>query len=159
VVLTLDSVLQHIVERELDRAMDTTGSKAASAVVLDPTTGEVLALANRPTVDPNQYGKASNDERRNRAVTDVYEPGSTFKVATGSAVLDRDAVRPTDLFNCENGSYAFAGRRVRDHQAYGILSFREILEHSSNIGMIKVGRRLSDDVLRGYVKEFGFGKR
>ncbi len=159
VVMTLDLVLQHIVERELDRAMRTTRARSASAVVLDPTTGEILALANRPTADLNEYGKAEPEDRRNRAVVDIYEPGSTFKVVTGAVALDRGVVAPSDVFDCERGSYAIASRRIRDHHPYGALTFREILEHSSNIGMIKVAHRLSNDVLADYIRRFGFGRR
>ncbi len=159
VVLTLDLVLQHLLERELDEAMRTTRAKAAAAILLDPSSGEILALANRPTVDPDQYGKVPADRRRNRAVVDLFEPGSTFKVVVGAAAIDRGIVSPTDVFHCEAGTMEFAGRRIRDHHAYGMLSFREIMENSSNIGMVKVGRRMSAPVLDDYIRSFGFGRK
>jgi len=159
VVLTLDLALQHIVERELDRALRETRSKAAAALVLDPATGEILALANRPTVDPNEYGKSSPESRRNRAVVDLYEPGSTFKVVTGAAMLDSGAVAPTEMFHCENGTYAFASRKIRDHHAYGLLTFRGIIENSSNIGMVKIGTRMAHSTLHEYIDRFGIGER
>jgi cell division protein FtsI (penicillin-binding protein 3) len=151
--------IQHMVERELDRAMRETRARAASAIVLDPATGEVLALANRPTADPNHYGHSTPDQRRNRAVVEVYEPGSTFKVVTAAALLDAGAVVPSETIHCENGAFAFAGRRIRDHHPYGLLTFREILEHSSNIGMVKAGGRLAHHSMHGYVSAFGFGRR
>ena len=159
VILSIDLVLQHIVERELDEAMSTTRARAASAILLDPTTGEVLALANRPSVDLNEYGRAEPEARRNRAVVDIYEPGSTFKVVTGAVALERGVVSPSDVYDCERGSYSIASRIVRDHHPYGALTFREILEHSSNIGMIKAARRLPDDVFADYIRKFGFGRR
>jgi cell division protein FtsI (penicillin-binding protein 3) len=159
VVLTLDVVLQHHVERELDEAMETTGAKAASAVLLDPTTGEILALANRPSIDPNEYGKAAAEQRRNRGVVDMFEPGSIFKVVVGAAALDHGVVTPSDPFHCENGVLSFAGRKIRDSHPYRLLTFREVIEHSSNIGMIKTGRRMSDAVLHDYILRFGFGRK
>lgn len=159
VVLSLDLVLQHMLERELDAAIRDTGAAAATAVLMDPTTGEVLALANRPNADPNQYGKATLAEKRDRAVADLYEPGSTFKVVTAAAALDQGVVRPSDPFDCENGVLVVGPRIIHDHHPYGILSFREVIEKSSNIGMIKVGRRLSDDVFYSYIRRFGFGRK
>lgn len=159
IVLTLDLVLQHIVERELDRAMRETDARAGSAVLMDPRSGEVLALANRPTADPNQYGKASPEGRRNRAVVDLYEPGSTFKVVTAAAALDRATVSTEQVFDCEGGSIQIGGRRIGDRRRFGRLSVREILEESSNVGMIKVGRTLAPEVFYDYIRRFGFGQR
>jgi cell division protein FtsI/penicillin-binding protein 2 len=157
VVLTIDLVLQHIVERELDRAMKETGAVAASAVLLDPRTGQVLALANRPTIDPLAYGKGPAEARRNRAIVDLYEPGSTFKVVSASAALEQGTVTPEQRFNCS--SYTIAGKSYKDVHAYGTLSVREILEHSSNVGMVQVGRSLPREVLRDTIVRFGFGRR
>ena len=158
VVLTLDLVLQHVVERELDRAMKETGAKAASAILLDPRNGQVLALANRPTADLNDYGAALPAARKNRAVTDLYEPGSTFKIVGAAAALDQGKVSPDQVFDCENGVLTLAGgHTVHDHERYRLLTLRGVLEHSSNVGMIKVVRPLPKDVLHDYVKRFGFG--
>jgi cell division protein FtsI/penicillin-binding protein 2 len=157
VVLTIDLVLQHVVERELDRAMEETGAKAASAILLDPRTGQVLALANRPTVDPRAGGKGPADARRNRAIQDVLEPGSTFKVVSASAALELGTVTPEQRFNCT--SYTVAGKSYTDVHKYGVLSVREILEHSSNVGMVQVGRTLSKEALRDTIVRFGFGRK
>ena len=157
VVLTIDLVLQHIVERELDRAMDEFGAKAASAILLDPRTGQILALANRPTVDPRAYGKGPTDARRNRAIQDVLEPGSTFKVVSASAALENGTVTPEKRFNCT--SFRVAGKSYTDVHKHGVLSVREILGHSSNVGMVQVGRTLSREVLRDAIVRFGFGRK
>jgi cell division protein FtsI/penicillin-binding protein 2 len=158
VVLTLDLVLQHVVERELDRAMKDTGARAASAILLDPRSGQVLALANRPTADLNDYGAAPPGARKNRAVTDLYEPGSTFKIVGAAAALDQGKVSPDQLFDCENGELTLpGGHTVHDHERFRLLTLRGVLEHSSNVGMIKVVRPLPKDVLHDYVKRFGFG--
>ena len=119
VVLTIDLVLQHVVERELDRAMEETGAKAATAILLDPKSGEILALANRPTVDPRAYGKAPAEARRNRAVQDVLEPGSTFKVISAAAAIERGAVTAEQRFQC--ASFTVAGKSYTDVHRYGVL--------------------------------------
>ena len=157
VVLTIDLVLQHIVERELDRAMNESGAKAASAILLDPGTGQILALANRPTVDPRAYGKGPADARRNRAVQDVLEPGSTFKVVSASAAIEQGTVTPEQRFNC--ASFTVAGKSYTDVHKYGVLTVREILGHSSNVGMVQVGRTISKEALRNTIVRFGFGRK
>ena len=157
VVLTIDLVLQHVVERELDRAMEETGAKAASAIVLDPKTGQILALANRPTIDPRTAAKGAAEARRNRAITDSLEPGSTFKVISASAALEQGTVTPEQRFNC--ASYTVAGKSYTDVHKYGVLSVREILEHSSNVGMVQVGRTLPREILRDTIVRFGFGRK
>ncbi len=157
VVLTIDLVLQHIVERELDEAMQDTGAKAATAILLDPRNGQILALANRPTVDPQSYGKGPADARRNRAVQDTFEPGSTFKVISASAAIEQGTVTPEQRFNCT--SYTFAGKSYTDVHKYGVLSVREILEHSSNVGMVQVGHTIPREALRDTIVRFGFGRK
>jgi cell division protein FtsI/penicillin-binding protein 2 len=157
VVLTIDLVLQHVVERELDRAMEETGAKAASAILLDPRTGQILALANRPTFDPRASGKSPAEARRNRAVTDTFEPGSTFKIVSASAALEHGTVTPEQRFNCT--SCTVAGKTYTDVHKYGVLSVREILEHSSNVGMVQVGHTLSREALREAIVGFGFGRK
>jgi cell division protein FtsI (penicillin-binding protein 3) len=157
VLLTIDLVLQHVVERELDQAMHDTGAHAASAILLDPRSGEILALANRPTVDPRSYGHSAPEARRNRAVADLYEPGSTFKIVSASAAIERGAVTPEQRFAC--ASYTIAGKTYSDVHKYGVLSVREILEHSSNVGMVQVGRTIPRDALRQTIVDFGFGRR
>ncbi len=157
VVLTIDLVLQHVVERELDRAMDETGARAASAILLDPKTGQVLALANRPTIDPKAYGQGLMEARRNRAIEYVLEPGSTFKVVSAAAAIERGTVTPERRFDC--ASFTVAGKAYTDVHKYGVVSVREILEHSSNVGMVQVGRTMSKEVLRDMIVRFGFGRR
>lgn len=159
VVLSIDSVLQHITERELDQAMRETGARAASAVLIDPATGQVLALANRPTADLGRYGKARARERIDRAVTHIYEPGSTFKVVTMAAALEHGKVRAGQRVFCENGAYVMRGRTIHDISPHGTLSAREILEKSSNIGMVKLVQSLKPDQLRESVLRFGFGSK
>jgi cell division protein FtsI (penicillin-binding protein 3) len=159
VVLTLDLDLQHVVERELERAWVESGSRAAAAILLDPATGQVLAMANRPTADANRYGEATPEGRRNRAVVDQYEPGSTFKVITAATALELGTVAPEQLFDCQNGSISIAGFRIRDHHPYGVLSVRQILEKSSNVGIIKVGRTIPRERFDESIRKFGFGRR
>jgi cell division protein FtsI/penicillin-binding protein 2 len=157
VVLTVDLVLQHVVERELDRAMEETGAKAASAIVLDPKTGQVLALANRPTIDPLTYGKGPAEGRRNRAIEGVYEPGSTFKVVSASAALERGTVTPEQRFDCTK--YTVGDKTYTDVHRFAVLSVREIFEHSSNVGMVQVGHTVPREALRETIVNFGFGRR
>lgn len=157
VVLSIDVVLQHLLERELDRALADTGAVAATAVLLDPQTGDVLAMASRPVPDPAHYGAAPVEARRIRAVTDLYEPGSTFKVFTAAAAIERGTISPEQRFNC--ASLSIAGKDFRDVHAHNVLSTREILEKSSNIGAIRIGLTMPREVLREHVVQFGFGRR
>jgi cell division protein FtsI/penicillin-binding protein 2 len=159
VVLSLDVVLQHVVERELDRAMVETGARAASAILLDPSTGEVLALANRPSADLSHYGRATDEQRKNRALVNYFEPGSTFKIVTMAAVLERGRVRMDERFDCENGLLTIGRRRIRDTRPHALLTPPEILAKSSNIGMVKVVQRLEARELFDTIERFGFGRR
>jgi cell division protein FtsI (penicillin-binding protein 3) len=157
VVLSIDLVLQHIAERELDRAVRETGAKAGSVVLLQPGTGQIIALANWPAADPNHFGKASDAERTNRALVHVYEPGSTFKIVPLAAALERRTVRVDQRFFCERGQMRVGGRRIKDDTPHGSLSLREILAKSSNIGMVKVTRTLKPEELYAAIESFGFG--
>ena len=158
--LTLDEVIQHVVERELDAVMESTRALGATVVVLRPQTGEVLALASRPTFDPNDYSAAREEARRNRAVTDYYEPGSTFKVFTAAAALEQGRVRPNEVIWCENGSIVVARHRFNeDRRPFGNLTFTDVLARSSNVGAIKVARRLPPGEFLGAIRAFGFGRR
>jgi cell division protein FtsI (penicillin-binding protein 3) len=156
VVLTLDRVLQHVVERELERGMRESGARAAWSVMLDPASGEVLAMASRPTPELNEYSRSSTDQQRNLALQ-PYEPGSTFKIISAAAVLDRDVVRPDRWFDCENGRYRVGNKTYTDHEPFGSMTFAQIVERSSNIGMIKVASHLDGPTLLGYAERFGFG--
>jgi cell division protein FtsI (penicillin-binding protein 3) len=157
VVLTIDTTLQYIAEREVDAAWRRTRAKAAMAVAMDPRTGEILAVAIRPTFNPNSFPTATDDERRNRAVTDPFEPGSTFKVILAAAALEEGVARPGDRFHGENGQIRIATATIHDWKRYGWLTFAEVLQNSSNVGSIKVGLALGKDRYHKYITGFGFG--
>jgi len=157
VVLTLDERVQHVAERELDRAIAATQAIAGVVVVLDPQTGAVLALANRPTFNPNRFGAFPSSHWRNRAVADAYEPGSVFKIVTAAAGLQEKVVDPDEVLDCGNGSIEIAGTRINDHAVFDRLSFRAAVAHSSDIGMIRVAQRVGRENFNRYMREFGFG--
>jgi len=159
VILSIDVVLQHIAERELDRAMQETGARSASAILMDPDSGQILALANRPAADLGSYGRSTAEERSNRAVVHHYEPGSTFKVVSMAAALEHGVVRPTDTFYCHEGLLVLGGRRLHDTGSHGTLSARDILAKSSNIGMVRILQRLDSNALYEAIRTFGFGAR
>jgi cell division protein FtsI (penicillin-binding protein 3) len=156
--LTIDQFLQHIVERELAAGVIANRAAGGTAVVMDPKTGEILAMASYPTFNPNTFRTASAEQRKNRAVTDLYEPGSTFKIVTASAALEEGVVSPTDQIDVSQGLIRFKGRVINDDHRYGVLSFADVIVKSSNVGAIKVGLRLGPDRLGAYVTRFGFGK-
>ena len=158
VALTIDSTIQYIAERELDAAYRRTHAKAAMAIVLEPRTGDILAMAIRPTFNPNTFlDVPSADYWRNRAVTDPFEPGSTFKAILAAAALEEGVVRPDDRINGENGAITLAGTTIHDWKKYGWLTFAEVLQNSSNVGSIKVGLALGRERYHRYMKAFGFG--
>lgn len=157
--LTIDQYLQHIVERELRAGVEENRAAGGSAVVMDPRSGEILALANWPTFNPNAYRESSIDDRRNRAVQDLYEPGSTFKIVTASGALEQQLVHPDDLIDVRGGSIRFGSRVVRDTHDYGTLTFTDVIVKSSNVGAIRVGLRLGPERFVSYVRRFGFGRR
>jgi cell division protein FtsI (penicillin-binding protein 3) len=156
--LTLNTSIQHIGEKELEATVLKYRAKSGVAIVMEPFTGEVLALANYPTFDPNNYSKQSADQRRNRAVTDSFEPGSTFKTILAAAALEEGVVGKEDLFYCEMGKYPYAGKIIHDTHPHGWLSFAKILQVSSNIGFTKVAQKLKKDRYYRYIEKFGFGQ-
>ncbi len=156
--LTIDQALQHIAERELKAGVDASGAAGGSAVVMDPFTGELLAVANYPTFNPNAYGDFNPNARRNRAIEDLYEPGSTFKVVTAGAALEERAVTPEEPLDVSAGQIRFGARVIRDDHRYGTLTFEDVVVKSSNVGAIKVGLRLGAETLSAYVRRFGFGR-
>ena len=158
-VLTVDEVIQYIAERELDKVYKKYNAKGASIVVMDPHTGAILALASRPTFDLNDRNSISKDLIRDRAITDMFEPGSVFKIVTASAALEEKKVTEEDKFFCENGQYRVASHILHDHKAHGWLTFREVVEQSSNIGTVKVAQILGPDIIYKYIKLFGFGNK
>jgi len=159
VTLTLDKNIQYIAEKELTKAVETNGAKAGIALVMEPETGRVLAMANYPNFNPNTYFKYSPQALRNRSISDSFEPGSTFKIFLVASALEEKVIRPTDGFNCENGSYSIGGRTIHDTHRYGSLSVAQILKYSSNIGAAKIGTRLGQERLYAALTNFGFGER
>jgi cell division protein FtsI (penicillin-binding protein 3) len=159
VVLTIDQNIQYIAERELERGMEETHAIAGTAIVENPHTGEILALTNRPTFNPNIRKEIKNDALKDRAVSDIYEPGSTFKMVTISAGLEEKITRPDEMFDCQMGSIVINGMRIRDSRPHGMLSVADIIAESSDVGAIKVALRLGDERLYKYIRAFGFGQR
>ncbi len=159
VVLTIDQQIQYIAERELQTAMDQTHAEAGTVIVENPHTGEILALANRPTFNPNVAREITSERLKDHAVSDIYEPGSTFKLVTLSAALDEHLTRPDEVFDCQMGSIVINGRRIHDWKPFGMLSVADILAHSSDVGAIKVALRLGDERLYKYIRAYGFGQQ
>ncbi|MEA1927610.1 MAG: penicillin-binding protein 2, partial [Candidatus Auribacterota bacterium] len=159
IFLTIDEVIQAIVEEEIDKVYREYEAKWASVLVMEPSTGRILALANRPTYDPNKYSSSNSDQRRNRGISDQIEPGSTFKVFPASGVLEEGLVTADTEFYCEDGAYSIGGRLLRDSHPHGILTFEEIIQKSSNIGMAKVGMMLGRNDLYQLLRRFGVGSR
>lgn len=156
--LTIDQYLQHVAERELHATVVQHRAAGGTALIMDPHTGEILALANEPTFNPNAFTKYDDAIRRNRAIEHLYEPGSTFKIVTASAALEEHVVRLEEPFDVSAGQIQFGRRIVRDVHRYGTLSFTDVIVKSSNVGAIKVGLRLGAERLVRYVNRFGFGR-
>lgn len=157
VALTVDETIQHIVEEELDSAMAAHRAAGACAVVMRPATGEVLAMANRPTFDPNDMEAPDWAALRNRCVTDTYEPGSTFKIVALCAALESDRVSLETPIFCENGRFEYGGFALNDVGSYGTLTVRQAFQKSSNIAFAKLGLQLGAQGLHRYIRAFGFG--
>jgi cell division protein FtsI (penicillin-binding protein 3) len=159
-VLTLDSRIQYLVESKLREAVKAKGARGGFAMVMDPRTGEVLAMANEPGFDPNTP-KDTPDKGRNRAITDVFDPGSTFKPFLAAAALEEKAVSESTRLNCENGAYKVNDRVFHEanRKRYGTLMFREVIKYSSNIGCVKTAERLGKERFYEYITRFGFGAR
>ncbi len=158
-VLTIDEGLQYILEKNLDAAYLHWKAASATAIMMDPYTGEILAMANRPTFDINDPSNAAPNQRRNRAITDCYEPGSTFKIIVGTAALEEGIVNPDTKFDCSAGYIEVGGKRIKDDHRHGVLSFKEVIQKSSNVGTIKIGLNLGRERLYEYIKRFGFGEK
>jgi cell division protein FtsI (penicillin-binding protein 3) len=158
VVLTLDEKIQYIAERELAAAINKTHALAGSVVVMNPNNGELLAVANWPTFDPNAASAGTPAESRmNRAVSALYEPGSTFKLITLAAAFDQGITNPDEVFDCENGATYVAGHKIHDHKRFGMLTVADILALSSDVGAIKIAERLGAPKFYDYIHAFGFG--
>lgn len=157
VMLTIDYILQTIAAEELRNSMEMFEASGGIVIISNPTTGEILALDCAPGFDPNRPGAYSLESRRNRAITDLYEPGSTFKIVTFAGTLQEKLRTPDDIIFCENGKLQIYDQEVKDNKSFGRLSVREILENSSNIGTIKLAQILGTQKLYQYARDFGFG--
>ncbi len=157
--LTLDEVIQYLTEKEMDRVMAETQAKDATAIVMDPRTGAILALATRPEFNPNAASKYQPARWKNRPVTDLYEPGSTFKVFLAAAALEAGAVRPWDRFDCGAGRIEVGGKAIHDVHRHGVLTFHEILMKSSNVGAVQIAQRLGKERFHQAIRDFGFGQK
>ena len=157
VVLTLDEKIQYIAERELAAAIEKTHAPAGTVIVQDPNSGAILAMANWPKFNPNSAAEVPAEKRMNRAISAIYEPGSTFKLVTLAAAFDQDLIRADEVFNCENGAISVAGHLIHDHKKYGMLTVADILANSSDVGAIKIALQLGAPKFYDYIRAFGFG--
>ena len=158
ITLTIDKNIQYIAEKELLAAISVSQAKSGIAIVMDPLTGKILAMAVAPLFNPNQFSKYNASTWRNRAITDVFEPGSTFKTFLMASALEEKIITPKDSFFCENGSYRIAGRTIHDTHPHGWLNATRILKYSSNIGASKIVRHLGSDLFYQHIRHFGFGE-
>jgi len=160
-ILTIDSRIQHLVESRLKEAVKAKGAKGGFAIVMDPRTGEILALANQMGFDPNYFSAINPATGKNKAITDVFDPGSTFKPFLVAAALEEGTVKETDTFYCENGNYVVGDRVLHEakRKRYGVLSVHDILKYSSNIGSAKIGEKLGKEKFYQYIRKFGFGEK
>ncbi len=158
IVLTIDNILQTIATEELRLALDQFDASTGMVLITSPMTGEILAMVCEPSFDPNQPTNYSNATRRNRVITDLFEPGSTFKLATYAAVLQEKIKQPSDIVFCENGAYKYMGQTITDHgESYGNLTVRETLSYSSNIGALKIAKAVGSEKIYRYARDLGFG--
>ena len=158
-VLTVDKNIQYIAEKELDQAIHDTQAIAGTVIVENPHTGEILALANRPTFNPNLRKQITPGALTNRAVSYVYEPGSTFKLVTISAALEEKVTNPDEVFDCQMGAIVYNGMRIRDSKPHGLLPVWGVLAESSDVGAIKIALRLGEDRFYRYIRAYGFGQQ
>ncbi len=159
VTLTIDERIQHVAESALSDAIRDTGSVSGTAVVMDPRTGEILAMSSLPSFNPNRFGGFPEKDRANRAIADSYEPGSIFKIITAAAALQEGVVSPLEVIDCGNGFIEIAGIRIKDHAVFSSLTFRDVISKSSDIGVVRVAQRLGSERFYGFMKSFGFGAR
>jgi cell division protein FtsI (penicillin-binding protein 3) len=159
VVLTIDEKIQYIAERELTAAIAKTHALAGTVIVQNPKDGAILALANWPKFNPNSPNDSKAESRMDRAVSAIYEPGSTFKLITLAAAFDQNLTKPDEIFDCENGSVIVAGHRIHDHKPFKLLTVSEILAKSSDVGAIKIAFRLGAPKFYEYIRAFGFGQQ
>ncbi len=158
-VLTLDSQIQYIAAEALASAVNGSKARSGMAIVMAPQSGAVLAMAHYPLFNPNAFGRYTDKEWRNRAITDQFEPGSTMKIFSAAAAIESGISTPNTIYYCENGSYPVGGHTIHDTKAYGWLSLQQIVKYSSNIGAVKVGQKIGPKTLHGILQAFGFGSR
>ncbi len=159
VQLTIDIEYQSILENELLEQKNITGAKSATGIIMNPETGEILAMASVPGFDPNHPGDYSVENQKIKAIVDQFEPGSTFKIVSASTALDKNISDVNDDFFCGNGSIDYNGRKIRDHESYGVLTFSSVIENSSNVGIIKITELLTVPSFYQYIKRYGFGAK
>ncbi len=158
-VLSIDKSIQYITDREITAAVEKAQAKAGTAIVMESDTGRILALSNYPQFNCTAYNKYQSDVWRNRAISDAFEPGSTFKVVVAASALEAGLTRPTEMIDCQMGTITISKHVFHDHKGYGLLSFGQILEYSSNVGAAKLGLRLGEQRLYESLRNFGFGSR
>jgi cell division protein FtsI (penicillin-binding protein 3) len=158
-ILTLDSVIQANLEQALDTRMEEVGAVRAMGVIMDPKTGAILALASRPAFDPNRFWEADDEARKNHAITDVFEPGSVFKIVAAAAALEHELITAETEIDCENGVMRIGRRRIHDYHPLGLEPFTKCFSESSNIALIKIAEMLGDVRFESWIKRFGFGAR
>lgn len=158
-ILTIDKNIQYIAEKELKKAVKACGAKGGMVVVMDPTTGEILAMASYPSFNPNHFQSYQPGYFKNRVIADAFEPGSTFKAFLLAALLEEGLASPREVIFCENGSFQVGGRIIHDVHRYGWLSVADIIKVSSNIGASKLGKKLGKEKFYRYLREFGFGQK
>jgi cell division protein FtsI (penicillin-binding protein 3) len=158
VVLSIDETIQYIAEKELARAIEETHAKNGVVVVQDPNSGELLAIANQPAFDPNNAGAFADEVRMDRAVSAAYEPGSTFKLVTLTGAIENGVTNPAEMIDCQMGTILVAGRLIHDHKPFGILSVRDVLTQSSDVGTIKIALRLGGPKFYDTIRDFDIGQ-
>ena len=158
-LLTIDEGIQYIVERELSNAMTEWKAKAAVAIMMNPGTGEILAMANMPAYNPNNAGESRDYARRNRAITDLYEPGSTLKTVLAAAALEEEVVDLDEEFDVSKGYIVVGGKAIRDVHPHEVITFQEVIQKSSNVGAVQIGLRLGEEKYYRYLRSFGFGEK
>jgi cell division protein FtsI (penicillin-binding protein 3) len=157
-ITTIDENIQYIIENEVRETVKRSRPKAMAVIAADPQNGEILGMSSYPQFNPNDYGKYSPNSWTNRAVSQVYEPGSTFKILTVGAALEENLTTPEEVIDCLNGSIVLYGHRIRDHKPFGLLTVRDVMKNSSDVGVIKLGLRLGDERFADYISRFGFGR-
>ena len=155
--LTIDLEYQSILHEELNRRINETNAKGAIGIIINPQNGSILAMSSMPDFNPNQHGLSPIENQKNRVLTDQFEPGSTYKIVTATAAVATNTVSLYEEFNCKEGKINIAGKIISDHETFGLLTFPQIIAHSSNVGMIKIAQKLGQEPLYTFSRDFGFG--